>query len=211
MTQSRVVSADNVVEVIRDTATPYATTTDIAEGLDVTAQTIRNNAAMLEQDDRIRKGKVGQSSVYWVGDAPEATVPPKEEGSSGREGDRDHGDEPEGESGSKAAEEEARARTDGGRLQFERKHDTLTVVESMLLGVVLLSGSATLLAVVGGVIDQYFYNWFPYNLLAADGFVVAGWVAGTMMLVATVALLVVVANVADTLQYHVEERLGVGV
>lgn len=71
MARSKRVSGDNVVDVLRDIEKPYATTTDIAEGLDVTAQTIRNNASELAKDARINKGKVGQSSVYWLADEGE--------------------------------------------------------------------------------------------------------------------------------------------
>jgi len=66
MAPSKTVSGDAVVGVLRGMQKPYATTTDIAEGLDVTAQTVRNNAGLLSQDNRINKGSVGQSSVYWL-------------------------------------------------------------------------------------------------------------------------------------------------
>jgi len=70
MPPSKQVSGDAVVDVLADllheAEKPYATTTDIAEGLDVTAQTIRNNASEIAEDPRIKKGKVGQSSVYWL-------------------------------------------------------------------------------------------------------------------------------------------------
>jgi hypothetical protein len=68
MAPDKVVTADAVVEVLRDLHEdkPFATTSDIAEGLDVSTQTIRNNATVLVSDDRIESGKVAQSSVYWV-------------------------------------------------------------------------------------------------------------------------------------------------
>lgn len=58
--------ADDVVSVLKSLDKPFAMTTDIAEGLDVTAQTVRNNAKMLEMDERINKEKVGQATVYWT-------------------------------------------------------------------------------------------------------------------------------------------------
>jgi len=102
MTPSKQVSGDSVVDVLRDTEKPYATTTDIAEGLDVTAQTIRNNAGELSQDPRINKGSVGQSSVYWLADSnspPEGVAgdpgppePPDQRGATEPEPERDTND-----------------------------------------------------------------------------------------------------------------------
>lgn len=93
MAPSKRVSGDNVVDVLRDIERPYATTTDIAEGLDVTAQTVRNNASELAKDARINKGKVGQSSVYWLADEDEPPasrdVEPVDRSHSVRTGEKD--------------------------------------------------------------------------------------------------------------------------
>lgn len=60
------VSRDSVADVLREMEKPFATTVDLAGELDVTSQTIRNHAEALSMDDRIRKVKVGQSSVYYL-------------------------------------------------------------------------------------------------------------------------------------------------
>lgn len=86
MCPAKKVSGDTVVDALvgltRDEEKPYATTTDLAEELDVTAQTIRNNASDIAEDPRVKKGKVGQSSVYWLAvkyDPEELDEPPETE------------------------------------------------------------------------------------------------------------------------------------
>lgn len=203
------ITPDGVVEAIREAETPFVSTGELAEYFDVTRQAVRDQREQLADDPRIEVGKVSNNTVFYISDGPQLPETTEQGRPPGQDRGGAEGDTDDPGARSEAAEGDTPLRPNGRGFQFERKHDSLTVVESTLLAVVVLLGSATLLAVVGGLIDQLVYNWFPFDLLAADGFVVAAWVAGTMMLVATVALLAVVVNVADRLQYHVEEILGV--
>lgn len=66
MPPEKTVTPDAVVGVLEEIDKPFGTTADLADGLGVTAQTIRNNAGSLESDSRIRKGSVSHSTVYWL-------------------------------------------------------------------------------------------------------------------------------------------------
>jgi len=88
MPRERLVKGKRVADAIRESDRPFVTTGDIAEYLDVTAQAVRNNANHLADHDEIEKGRVAQSSVYWlakdgkpteVAEASEPPEPPEKE------------------------------------------------------------------------------------------------------------------------------------
>ncbi len=84
MPRKKIVRGERVAEVIQKSDRPFATTSDIAEGLDVTAQAVRDNANDLAEHPKIEKGMVAQSSVYWLSknDVPEgATLDQPDRGS----------------------------------------------------------------------------------------------------------------------------------
>lgn len=69
MPREKIVRGDRVVDALNDSPRPFVTTSDIADYLGVTAQAIRDNASELESHPDIEKGKVAQSSVYWLADS----------------------------------------------------------------------------------------------------------------------------------------------
>jgi hypothetical protein len=70
--RKKVITGGNVAEAVEAADRPFATVTDIAEHLDVSAQGVRNNYEELQQYEGLEWGKVGQATVFWL---PEQETP----------------------------------------------------------------------------------------------------------------------------------------
>jgi hypothetical protein len=145
MAPQKRVSGDAVVDLLADLTRqaekPYATTTDIAEGLGVTPQTVRNNASEIADDPRINKGKVGQSSVYWLADPSER---------NGREAEEPGA--PGNPPGRSPPEDQEQTSGDGARPRDEDEDESgflKGIMPSFEMVVVRVAALSSLLAVIG--------------------------------------------------------------
>lgn len=75
MGRKQLVTAERTVEVLESADRPFASTNDIAEGLDVTPQAVRNNREELAECDDLCSAKVNRGVLYWL---PSGEEPPEE-------------------------------------------------------------------------------------------------------------------------------------
>jgi hypothetical protein len=83
MGRRQLVTVDKVVEAVKTADRPFATVKDIAESLDVRAETVRNHQEDIHQSDELAVGKVDRATVYWIAEREE---PPEEVNSGGGKG-----------------------------------------------------------------------------------------------------------------------------
>jgi len=87
--RKKIITPENVAEVIETVGPPFVTTKSIANELDVTPQAVRNNEEQLAKSGRLIHGKVGRSTVYWL---PNRDKPPEAVTSTGEPPESDTDD-----------------------------------------------------------------------------------------------------------------------
>lgn len=89
----RIATVDKMVDVIRDSERPALTKQEIADGIDVSWQTIANHEDELQDDPRVEYGKVGKSTAYWLSDQADTPPPSGSTRSGPSESDAERSDE----------------------------------------------------------------------------------------------------------------------
>lgn len=68
MAREKLVTPQKVSDAIASLDKPFASTTDIADVLNVSVQAVRNHSEELEESYLLKKGKVDRQTVYWLSD-----------------------------------------------------------------------------------------------------------------------------------------------